>query len=246
MSDLKCPQCGSPVSQTGLTSEATVVCPSCQTALQMPAPTSEKEPLLQSPSVASTVQTQRGAVCAICQSPFTHADNKTTCPDCHAEYHAECWQENGGCGVYGCSQVPKIEQRRAVEIPVSYWGQENKPCPSCGKEILAAAVRCRHCGAMFSSAKPEDTVTFNQRQALEQQLPKLKQTVVWIFVLSLLPCLAPIGGVWSLVWYPSHRQDLAALPSLYPALCKIAIVIGLGQTGLMALMGVLYSFTTAG
>ena len=186
---------------------------------------------------------QRVAVCAICQSPFGDEEVRTACPDCHAEYHADCWQENGGCAVYGCPQVPQVEARRSVEIPVSFWGQENKPCPACGREILAAAVRCRHCGATFASAQPEDREEFNQRAALDARLPKTRQWAIALFVLSILPCTAPVGGVWSLIWYPLHRQELAALPPIYPALTKIGIAVGLGQTVVLALMGMLYSIT---
>jgi hypothetical protein len=64
---------------------------------------------------------------------------------------------------------------------------------------------------------------------------------VWIFVLSLIPCLAPKGGLWGLVWYPTHKSDVQALPSLYPALCKMGIAVGLGQTVLMALMAAIYA-----
>ncbi len=179
-------------------------------------------------------------ICVICQSPLAPEDSTTVCPSCQAPYHEDCWHENGGCGVYGCSQVPEIEARRSIEIPVSYWGQEHKPCPACGQEILAAAVRCRHCGATFASAQPQDATAFQQRAALEQRLPRLRNQVVWMFICSVLPFSAPIGGIWALVFYPSHKQELQALPSIYPALCKIAMVVGLGQTILLAIMGVLY------
>lgn len=180
-------------------------------------------------------------LCAICQTPVAEGEPITACPECHAQYHPECWQENGGCAVYGCSQVPAIEQRRSIEIPAAYWGQENKPCPSCGREILAVALRCRHCGATFSSAQPQGSEEFQQRTALESRLPKIRKSVIWIFVLSILPCTAPIGGIIGLIWYPSHKQEVAALPSLYPALSKIGIGIGLGQTVVLAIMAMLFS-----
>ena len=145
--------------------------------------------------------------------------------------------------MYGCSEVPPIEPRRAIEIPVSYWGQENKSCPGCGKEILAVAVRCRFCGATFSSAQPEDTASFSQRAEKEKRLPRVRQKIIWIFVLSVIPCLAPIGGLWGLVWYPTHKSDVEALPALYPALCKLGIGIGLGQTLMMVLVTVIYAVT---
>jgi hypothetical protein len=157
------------------------------------------------------------------------------------EYHVECWQENGGCAIYGCSQVPTIEKRQALEIPVSYWGQENKQCPNCKREILAAAVRCRHCGAMFDSARPQDAAEFQQRTELTQRLPALRRTVVCLFVVSVLPCLAPIGAVWGAIWYPAHREDVQALPTLYGALCKIGLGVAIGQTVAMVLVTLLFS-----
>lgn len=182
-------------------------------------------------------------LCGICLSVLGVSEESTSCPVCRADYHADCWNENKGCAVYGCSQAPQVDLRGSLEIPVSFWGRENKPCPSCGREILAAATRCRFCGATFASAQPEDANTFNQRTDREKRLPQIRQTVIWIFVLSVIPCLAPIGGLWGLIWYATHRSDIKALPSLYPALCKIGIGVGLGQTILMILMAIIYSFT---
>lgn len=179
--------------------------------------------------------------CGICLSPIEHAEGQATCPECKAIYHEECWQENHGCAVYGCSQAPKIEQRNTLEIPVAYWGQQSKSCPACGKEILAVAIRCRFCGATFASAQPEDTQAFGQRTRLEQRLPGLRHSAVWIFVLSVLPCSAPIGAVWGIIWYASNKADFHAVPSLYPALCKIGIGVGVGQTALMIIVTLIYA-----
>jgi hypothetical protein len=184
-------------------------------------------------------------VCAICQTAIQASEARSTCPACNAAYHADCWQENGGCAVYGCEQVPKLEQRRAIEIPISYWGRENKPCPRCGREILAAAVRCRHCGATFSSARPEDSDEFHSRTALQERLPGMKRSIVWIFVFSVVPCLAPIGAVWGLIWFLSNRRNLTALPAVYSALGKIGLAVAFGQCALILLMAALYSVTRA-
>jgi hypothetical protein len=178
--------------------------------------------------------------CAICLSPIGAAEATTVCPACQAVYHAECWEENGGCAVYGCAQVPAVEKRQGMEIPVSYWGQENKNCPSCGKEILAAAVRCRHCGAVFQSARPQEAAEFQQRTERAQRLPGIRRTVVALFVFSALPCLAPMGAVWGLIWYPAHREDLRALPSLYGAVAKIGLGIAIGQTVVLVVVTLLY------
>src|SRR5687767_4121404 len=120
-------------------------------------------------------QTQPAVVCGICLTPLQPTDSVAACPSCQSQYHNDCWLENGGCGAYGCSQAPAVEQRRAIEIPVSFWGQEHKPCPACGQQILAAAVRCRHCGATFASARPEDSDEFQRRATLKERLPRTRR-----------------------------------------------------------------------
>jgi hypothetical protein len=221
-----CPQCSQHLEAPEEASGASLSCPSCGVEIQVPA------------QIASL---RAGKVCGICLSPIDDSEAKTSCPACHADYHAECWQENGGCAVYGCSQVPVIEKRSAIEIPMSYWGQENKQCPNCKKEILAAAVRCRHCGATFESARPQDAEEFQRRSDLKQGLPAVRKTVVWLFIFSVLPCLAPIGAVWGLIWYPTHRDDVRALPTLYGALCKIGLGVAIAQTVALVLMTLLFS-----
>lgn len=180
-------------------------------------------------------------ICAICLSPVEAAEEKTACPACNALYHAECWNENGGCAVYGCPQVPPVEKRQAIEIPISYWGQENKKCPNCGREILAAAVRCRYCGATFESARPQGTEEFQQRTALSQRLPSARRTIIWLFIFSILTCLAPIGAVWGIIWFPAHREEIRALPALYGAMCKIGLGVAIGQTVALVLVTLLFA-----
>ena len=182
-----------------------------------------------------------GQICAICLSPLAPADDKVMCPACNAIYHSECWNENGGCAVYGCSCVPEVEKRQAIEIPVSYWGQENKKCPNCGREILAAALRCRHCGAVFDSARPQDVEEFQGRVALSERLPAARRTIVVVFIFSVLTCLAPIGAVWGIIWRPMHREELQTLPAIYNALSKIGIGVAVGQTVALVIFMLLYA-----
>jgi Prokaryotic RING finger family 1 len=184
--------------------------------------------------------------CPYCLTGFRTEDVVGSCPGCGAVFHRECWEENGGCAVYGCSQGAAVEGRRAVEVPFSYWGQENKPCPACGQQILAAAKRCRHCGATFVSARPQDTNEFQSRTALEERLPTARSRVVTIFIFSVVPFLAPIGAVWALLWSRGHREELAALPPLYPALVKIGVVAAIVQTVALLVMTVVYFFVRGG
>ncbi len=176
------------------------------------------------------------ATCAICQSPLQADEESVACAGCNAPYHAGCWQENGGCAVYGCSEVPPTEARQALEIPVSYWGQENKPCPVCAAQILAAAVRCRHCGTTFASARPQNSEEFRHQAELEVRRPALRRATIWLFVLCITSCTAPVAAPLWANWYRHHREELQGLPSLHVALCKIGLAIGLTQTALIIIL----------
>jgi hypothetical protein len=143
--------------------------------------------------------------------------------------------------VYGCNQVPATEGRASLEIPAAYWGQENKPCPSCGRQILAAAVRCRHCGATFSSSRPEDRDEFRKHEEINRRAPALKRSAVLLFVFCALPCTALLASIIGAVWYFANRESLRTLPPLYAGLAKTGLGVGVVQTVLVALVLLFYS-----
>ena len=179
--------------------------------------------------------------CPFCLGALGAEEPTHSCPACHAVHHKECWDENGGCSVYGCTCVPAVEARSALEVPVSYWGQEHKPCPVCRQEILAAAVRCRHCGSTFATARPENSAEFEQRAALASRLPAVRRMVIVIFVLGIIPGLSPIGAVWGLVWGKTKREDILSLPPIYGALHRIGLVASCALTLVLILVMVLYA-----
>jgi hypothetical protein len=167
----------------------------------------------------------------------------TTCSGCGAVYHSDCWEENQGCAVYGCTEVPPTEKLENIEIPASYWGRETKPCPACDREIQAAALRCRHCGATFPSHRPQDRSDYDKQQEFEQNQPTLRRSIILLFVLSIIPCTAPLAGVIGSGWVLVNRSQVRLLPPIYSALCKIAVAVAIGQTLLMALMMFLFEFS---
>lgn len=47
-----------------------------------------------------------GATCQVCGTqPSPH--DTVTCDRCGAPHHAECWEYNGGCAIFGCKHVPR-------------------------------------------------------------------------------------------------------------------------------------------
>ena len=185
--------------------------------------------------------TKVNGLCAVCRSPIGPDELATTCPECQAPFHRECWDYNGGCAVYGCSRVPPTERLDNLEIPASYWGQREKQCPACSQTIQAAAVRCRHCGAMFTSARPEDSSEFHRRTTRQRNLPAVRRAGVWWLIFSLMFFAAPIVAVFGSLWYSRHREEIEALPTVSAAVCKIAVAVGIGQTALIALVVVLFA-----
>lgn len=192
-------------------------------------------------SSASVAAKGLGGFCAICQGPIEAEESRTCCPDCKAFFHSDCWEYNKGCGLYGCPQAPPTEKLNTLEMPMSYWGKEQKNCPACNREIQAAAIRCRFCGATFRSAGPEDTAAFLSRAAVESDLPRVRRGAVWLLVLSILPCTAPLAAVFGTSWYFKHRRAINELPALHGALCKLAIGVAVGTTVLGLTVAVLHS-----
>ena len=180
------------------------------------------------------------ARCNVCQQLIGRDEPATCCSECSAQHHEECWEYNGGCGSYGCGQAPTPEGLDSLEIPASYWGKEEKQCPVCTKEILAAAVRCRHCGATFSSAQPQSATEFGKKALLDERLRALRRASIWLFVFSVLTCAAPFAAVVGSIWYYRNRLQVNQLPGLYRALCRMAVVLAIGQTVLMILVAALH------
>jgi hypothetical protein len=178
-------------------------------------------------------QTNRG-FCAICQSDLGPRDKAVHCPACNAVYHADCWTDNGGCAVYGCSAVPPTEKLQDVEVPVSYWGKEDKTCPACGQSIMAVAIRCRYCGAQFETARPQDRGEFVAVAIRKQRTPTLGKQAIWVLITGLIPFTAPFALVIGGLWYQRNRKDLAAMPTAYHAMALIGLGIAAVQIVLIA------------
>jgi hypothetical protein len=87
--------------------EAPVLAPAAPSRVFTP-PRPPETPLVAAPSnTAALVAAPPAQVgtCSICQSTIFADEAQTSCPSCHLTFHQQCWEENLGCGAYGCDQV---------------------------------------------------------------------------------------------------------------------------------------------
>lgn len=178
-------------------------------------------------------------LCPVCRSSAADADVR--CPDCHTRHHRECWEYNGGCAKYGCAAAPETEKISDLEVPVAYWGQNEKACPVCQNVIQAAALRCRHCGAVFDTAKPQDTAEFQNRRNVKDDQPGLRKAVIWLLIFCALPCTATLGLVVGGIWYYLNRGRIKTLPVQHAAIARIGLGVAALQTVLLLVFAAIHS-----
>jgi TM2 domain-containing protein/RING finger family protein len=56
-------------------------------------------------------------VCPYCRAPIGAADSSLECEGCGTRHHADCYAENGGCTIFGCSKAPGDEPKVSVSAP---------------------------------------------------------------------------------------------------------------------------------
>src|SRR5713226_8710705 len=58
------------------------------------------------------------AVCPYCRAPFDEVNGHAIeCEGCGTPHHADCYEENCGCTVFGCSKAPGEEPKVEVSVP---------------------------------------------------------------------------------------------------------------------------------
>jgi hypothetical protein len=106
---------------------------------------------------------------------------------------------------------------------------------------MAAAVRCRHCGCVFDSARPVESDEFARATALRDRAPQLKRSIIRLFIFCVVPLSAPVAAVVAWMWRHAHDEDLRSLPALYPALLNIGCAMAVTQTAAIVLVAVIFS-----
>lgn len=56
-------------------------------------------------------------VCPYCRTNIAAGDEPLICAGCGAAHHTDCYAENGGCTIFGCSKAPSDEPKVSVSTP---------------------------------------------------------------------------------------------------------------------------------
>lgn len=219
-------QCGCKVSVPEDSVNRNFRCPVCKAGIAL----SHSDELLGTTPLAAA---SAGVICPVCQSAIAAAEGVVTCPKCQQIHHHECWVEVGGCGTYGCEQAPKTE-KKASEQPLSAWG-DTKVCPVCKETIKAIAVKCRYCGADFDTVDPLTLRDVLRKDKRRESAKGLRNTVVALFVVSLIGCLAPITAIVSLCVILPKRKELAKEGPIFMVLGYSAMGLSIVYSILMVL-----------
>jgi hypothetical protein len=166
-----------------------------------------------------------GRTCGICQTPIGAGEPACICPACRSPYHRECWDEIGGCAVYGCERMPETvkAQPEEGEGPQG-WGDE-KTCPRCGKTIRSMAVKCRFCKARFPSGTPMTPAEYREWAATQARLRPARTHAIIVFVCSLIGCLAPVVFPVAAIWLWRTRDLLAKVGGIHQILAYGAVIL---------------------
>jgi hypothetical protein len=214
-------------------------CPRCRTELAVPVAAAPVGVAAGAPGISdsapSTTSIATSSVCPICQTGIAAHEAAVNCPTCQTPHHQECWNEIGGCAIYGCESAHASGKPDEEQQATSAWG-DVKTCPMCGEQIKAIAVKCRYCGMNFDTVDPLNAQDLRNRIAKEQGSKSMRGATITLFVLSVIGLLAPIMLIISLVWVLRNREALAKTGPAYLVLGYAAIILSGAFTLMMVLL----------
>lgn len=98
------------------------------------------------------------ALCPYCRAPLDNdTASLTICPSCGTPHHADCFEENGGCTVFGCTAAPLAEPKVSISTPEVIAGASApvqpvpRPAPPPPPPLVASATSVPDAPPLFSS-----------------------------------------------------------------------------------------------
>ena len=139
------------------------------------------------------------AECPYCLNTIEEADSVVACDSCGAAHHRDCWVENGGCCVRGCTAVSRsieveveagnetseglVLSRESVESAKPHGvSRKLNPCMKCGRQVPDGELYCKNCVPL-----PEESQDVKNTGPLLLMIAVLGVVLAWILVLTLGP-----------------------------------------------------------
>jgi hypothetical protein len=166
-----------------------------------------------------------GLSCPICQTQVVRGEAIVACPSCSLSYHEECWNENRGCGAYGCAQAPETVKSNVDPSRVHWEGE--KRCPQCGQKIKAQATVCIHCKSQFWTRDPISREQWSKREYSGAELDRVRNVMMLVFLASacapLFPLMIPINAHW--IWGGGGLYPYVRLPASLQIMLKASFAV---------------------
>ncbi len=81
------------------------------------------------------------AVCPYCRGTIDAAvEEPKVCPGCGTPHHTDCFEENGGCTVFGCSAAPAEEPKLSLSASDVAAGVSNSTAPRSAMSSLPSTL----------------------------------------------------------------------------------------------------------
>ncbi|MEA2710530.1 MAG: hypothetical protein QOF78_3131 [Phycisphaerales bacterium] len=211
-------------------------CPRCRVMIAAPAPVGAGEGAA-GQFTTTDVSRARGeaTTCPTCQTVIAGDAPRLFCPSCGQPHHQECWDEIGGCAVYGCKSAPETIKQPDTEPARFAWG-DVKSCPMCGEQIKSIALKCRFCGANFDTVDPLDAWDLRKRVTRQQGAQSLRTGVIALFVLSLIGVIAPLMLIINLIFVLANRARLKEAGPVMLVLAYASIALSVVYCVLMLVL----------
>jgi hypothetical protein len=174
----------------------------------------------------NTGKNRNHIICQICYTPIKESDEKIDCPKCKIPFHKDCWEEYGGCSIYGCDYAPEYKKSEIDEnLQKAHWGQEKKTCPYCGEGIPIDAISCPLCRENLKSAAPISRKSIYKAppKMADPEEGKVKAASVLFFIVSVFAVLSPVILIFCPIWYFINREKVNRFSPVYRLLMGASI-----------------------
>lgn len=137
--------------------------------------------------------------CPYCLSPIADNEEATECPVCGAAYHAECYEESGGCAYKDCEKrarpnaievtvdaephtVLVLSKESVEQAPSVARKRTSNPCLKCGAQLPEGQIYCAECEPTIS-----DSMDTTKLAPLLVMIGLIALVVVWLTIWLLSP-----------------------------------------------------------